>query len=592
MIPQSFIQDLLNRVDIVDVVGRHVQLRKAGANYVACCPFHDEKTPSFTVSPTKQFYHCFGCGAHGNAIGFLMANGGLSYVEAIRDLAANLGMPVPEEAGSRQEKKSPDLYDMLQKASKYYRDELKKSSAAIDYLKRRGLTGEIAARFGIGYAPHDWRNLAHVFPDYEAESLVESGLVIAGDGKRYDRFRDRIMFPIQDGRGRIIGFGGRIIAQGEPKYLNSPETPLFEKGRELYGLYLARKAIQEASLVLVVEGYMDVVALAQNGIGYAVATLGTATTEHHVQKLMKQSDHVVFCFDGDNAGRRAAWRALENSIAQVQDGKEIAFLFLPEGEDPDSYIRKSGKDKFEALLKEALPLSIFLVNELSSKVNLNNAEGRASFLHEAKPYLARIGAPNLALMLRKRIAEIAKVELSELDALFQVKLPGRSEKTPPRKTPGKRPNVVKKLLEMLMHSPALAKLVDRGEIDPDAELSGITGAEISALGNLLDFLSNEEANAAGIIEHFRGRDEEALLEEIRPGLFGLEEARLSEEELATEFMDAWRQYLERICRARMEKLINSANSFGWTEDGKREYLFLQKRLNTFQKNEKRDEFKV
>ncbi len=584
MIPQSFIQDLLNRVDIVDVVGRHVQLRKAGANYVACCPFHDEKTPSFTVSPTKQFYHCFGCGAHGNAIGFLMAHGGLNYVEAIKDLAANLGIPVPEEAGSRQEKKSPDLYDMLQQASKYYRDELKQSAQAIDYLKRRGLTGEIAARFGIGYAPGEWRNLSHVFPDYESEALVESGLVIAGEGKRYDRFRDRIIFPIQDGRGRIIGFGGRVIGQGEPKYLNSPETPLFEKGRELYGLFLARKAIQEASMALVVEGYMDVVALAQNGIDYAVATLGTATTEFHAQKLMKQSDHVVFCFDGDNAGRRAAWRALENSLAQVQDGKEVAFLFLPEGEDPDSYVRKSGKAKFEALLKEALPLSIFLVNELSSKVNLNNAEGRAAFLHEAKPYLARINAPNLALMLRKRIAEIAKVELSELDALFQVKLPARSEKIPPRKTPGKRPNVVRKLLEMLMHSPALATLVDRSEIDPDAAISGVGGAEIAALGNLLDFLSEEETNAAGIIEHFRGRDEEALLEEIRPGLFNLEEARLSEEELSTEFMDAWRQYLERVCRARMEQLINAANSSGWTEDGKQEYLLLQKKLNSFQKN--------
>ena len=593
MIPQSFIQDLLNRIDIVDVVGRHVPLKKAGANYQACCPFHDEKTPSFTVSPTKQFYHCFGCGAHGNAIGFAMAYGGLNYVEAIRDLAGSLGLAVPEEAGSRPEKTSPDLSGIMQKATKYYREELKKSAAAIDYLKKRGLSGEIAAHFGIGYAPSDWRNLSKVFPDYDSERLVEAGLVISGEGRRYDRFRDRIMFPILDARGRIIGFGGRVLGAGEPKYLNSPETPLFEKGRELYGLFQARRAIQDASKVLVVEGYMDVVALAQNGIHYAVATLGTATTPIHVQKLMRQSDHVFFCFDGDNAGRRAAWRALENSLSHLSDGKDISFLFLPQGEDPDSFVRSRGREAFEAQLEEALPLSTFLVNELSAKANLNSEEGRARFLHEVKPLLAEVKAPNLGLMLRKRIAQIARIELAELESLFQVQPSRRSEKIPPRKSVGKKPDVVRKLLEMLMHSPALATLVDRGEIAPQENVAGIGSGEAAALAELLDFLAEEGAvGTAAIMEHFRGSAMDALLEEIRPGLFRLDEAGLNGKELEQEFIDAWKQYLERLCRARMDKLLDAANSSGWTEAVKAEYLRLQQRLNLFQKNETGSGFRV
>ncbi len=593
MIPQSFIQDLLNRIDIVDVVSRHVPLKKAGANYQACCPFHDEKTPSFTVSPTKQFYHCFGCGAHGNAIGFVMAYGGLNYVEAIRDLAGSLGLAVPEEAGSRPEKASPDLSEIMQKATKYYRDELKKSEAAIDYLKKRGLSGEIAAHFGIGYAPADWRNLSKVFPDYDSERLVEAGLVISGEGKRYDRFRDRIMFPILDARGRIIGFGGRVLGAGEPKYLNSPETPLFEKGRELYGLFQARRAIQDASKVLVVEGYMDVVALAQSGVDYAVATLGTATTAVHVQKLMRQSDHVFFCFDGDNAGRRAAWRALENSLPHLSDGKDISFLFLPQGEDPDSFVRSRGREAFEALLEEALPLSTFLVNELSAKANLNSEEGRARFLHEAKPLISEVKAPNLGLMLRKRIAQIARIELAELESLFQVQPSRRSEKSPPRKNVGKKPDVVRKLLEMLMHSPALATLVDRGEIAPRENISASAGGEAAALAELLDFLAEEGAvGTAAIMEHFRGSAMDALLEEIRPGLFRLDEAGLNGEELEREFIDAWKQYLERLCRAKMDRLLDAANSSGWTAAGKAEYLRLQQRLNLFQKNETGSGFRV
>ena len=351
MIPTDFIQTLLSRVDIVEVIDRYVPLKKAGANYVACCPFHNEKSPSFSVSPSKQFYHCFGCGAHGTAVGFLMEYGGKAFPDAVEELARDAGMEVPriERPGEREKRdEAQDLNEILLAAARYYRAQLKDAPRAIDYLKGRGLTGEIAARFGIGYSPDAWQGLATVFPKYDAPELDAAGLVINGDGgKRYDRFRDRVMFPIHDSRGRVIGFGGRVMGAGEPKYLNSPETPVFSKGRELYGLYLARNAIRDAGRAVVVEGYMDVVALAQHGVEYAVATLGTATTPTHVQKLFRLTDTVVFCFDGDNAGRKAAWRALENTLAVLADGKNAVFLFLPDGEDPDDFVRKRGRAAFE-----------------------------------------------------------------------------------------------------------------------------------------------------------------------------------------------------------------------------------------------------
>src|SRR5450755_3039617 len=371
MIPNDFIQTLLSRVDVVAVVDRYVPLKKAGTNFVACCPFHSEKTPSFTVSPTKQFYHCFGCGAHGTAISFLMEFGGQPFPDAVEELARDAGLEVPRtqtvQVGiSRDE--ALDLSGVLLQAAKFYRVQLKESERAIAYLKGRGLSGPVAARFGIGYAPDDWQPLAGTFPDYQNKVLETSGLVIAGDaGKRYDRFRDRIMFPIHDAGGRVIGFGGRVLDKGEPKYLNSPETPLFSKGRELYGLFQARPAIRTAGKVVVVEGYMDVVALAQHGIEYAVATLGTATTPVHTQKLFRVTDNVVFCFDGDAAGRRAAWRALENILPVLTDGKNALFLFLPDGEDPDDFIRRRGKAAFEDMVANALPLSDFLLTELANR---------------------------------------------------------------------------------------------------------------------------------------------------------------------------------------------------------------------------------
>ncbi|MFZ2302224.1 MAG: DNA primase [Gallionella sp.] len=470
MIPKSFIQDLLNRLDIVDVVERYVPLKKAGANFVACCPFHNEKSPSFTVSQSKQFYHCFGCGAHGTAIGFVMEHAGLGYVEAIEELARSVGLDVPHErpaAGDAQreyaQKVAPDLYEVMQTATRYYREQLKQSQRAIDYLKKRGLSGEIAAKFGIGFAPDGWQNLASAFPDYQSDTLTETGLVIAGDdGKRYDRFRDRIMFPIINVRGQVIGFGGRVLDKGEPKYLNSPETPLFEKGRELYGLFQAQKAIRGGQQVLVVEGYMDVVALAQLGVEYAVATLGTATTPYHVQKLLRLTEHIVFSFDGDKAGQKAAWRALENALPYLQDGKRISFLFLPVEHDPDSFIREFGKDAFEQRVREAMPLSGYLLREASAGLDLRTQEGRSQLLQRAKPLLTAITAPATALLLRKEVAALAGVSQEELEALYEISPIARAARKPFQKAGRAPPSANRLLLQCLIAQPALGAQVPAG----------------------------------------------------------------------------------------------------------------------------------
>ncbi|HUW50040.1 MAG TPA: DNA primase [Sulfuricella sp.] len=549
MIPQSFIQDLLNRLDIVDVVDRYVPLKKAGANYVACCPFHSEKSPSFSVSPTKQFYHCFGCGAHGSAIGFVMEHQGLGFVEAVEELARSAGMAVPKEESGRHEHRAAGNFDALlevmQQATRYYRDELKRSETAVDYLKKRGLSGEIAARFGIGYAPGGWQNLAAAVSDYQDKSLVQAGLVIEGEeGKRYDRFRDRIMFPILNQRGAVIGFGGRVLGAGEPKYLNSPETPLFEKGRELYGLFQARQAIRAAGKVIVVEGYMDVVALAQHGVEYAVATLGTATTPVHVQKLLRQSDNVVFCFDGDTAGRKAAWRALENSLALVGDEKSLKFLFLPQGEDPDSYIRKEGKAAFEALLESALPLSEFLLRELSAGVDMQTMEGRAHFLKLAQPLVQQVAAPALRLMLQQRLAELAGVSRNELEALIPVKSPVKPVVARP-KSSRKPPSLVRKLLQWLLYQPELGVNFDVDLIDGNSE-------EQKALRALLDFVSNSNMQintTVGVWEYFRGSSHEALLGEVSGEILEWDKA-----EVAAEFAGALEQLHEVERNRRIDEL--------------------------------------
>ena len=445
MIPSHFIADLLARVDVVEVVGRAVQLKKAGSNFMGLCPFHGEKSPSFTVSPTKQFYHCFGCGVNGTAISFLMEYQGMGFVDAVEELARNAGMVVPQDTNNRLspteaaqfKQERAGLSDVLAQAGGYYRRQLRTSPRAIAYLKTRGLSGEIAAKFGLGYAPDAWQSLENAFPDYENPQLAQAGLVIVREAednaearteaKRYDRFRDRIMFPIRNPKGEVVGFGGRILDQGEPKYLNSPETPVFNKGSELYGLFEARQAIRERGYVLVTEGYMDVVALAQLGFPNAVATLGTATSGLHVQKLLRQTDHVVYSFDGDAAGRRAAWRALESALPFAADDKRLSFLFLPAEHDPDSFVREQGSAAFEAEVARAMPLSRFLINELSNRHELQSAEGRSALIKESAPLLGALPAGALKLQIIRMLADAAGLNPADIEGLTRLAEQKRQE---------------------------------------------------------------------------------------------------------------------------------------------------------------------
>ena len=474
MIPRDFIDTLLARVDIVDVIDRRVPLKKAGQNYQACCPFHSEKTPSFTVSPTKQFYHCFGCGAHGSALGFLMEYEHMGFPDAVAALAQDVGLPVPESGEPDRPRPPPALWEALEQAAQFYKKQLKQTPRAIDYLKKRGLTGAIAARYGIGYAPEGWSPLKQVFADYTADALAASGLVVDGDNRRYDRFRDRIMFPIKNIKGQIVGFGGRVLDKGEPKYLNSPETPLFHKGSELYGLFEARAAIKAAGRVIVVEGYMDVVALAQHGVEFAVAALGTATTPIHVRTLLRHTDRLIYAFDGDNAGRKAAWRALENTLEALQDGKEVSFLFLPEGEDPDSYIRVHGRDAFLHLLDtDTLPLSAFLVRELARNRKLDSQEGRAALIKDAKPLLEKIAAPLLASLIQRQIAELAHLQADELSRLGLKPIAARRPLPRPQRRPA--PSRVRSLARTLLMNPQRVAEVEPCWLDVNDPLSGPAG---------------------------------------------------------------------------------------------------------------------
>ena len=445
MIPPAFLHDLLSRVDIVEVVGRHVQLKKGGANLSGLCPFHAEKSPSFTVSPSKQFYHCFGCGANGDAIRFLTEYSGMSFIDAVKDLAQQAGMSVPEEdlspaereQAASQKQRRITLTDVLAKCTENYRKQLKASPRAIEYLKRRGLSGEVAANFGLGYAPEGWRSLASVFPSYDDPLLEESGMVIhqpaasgdEADAKRYDRFRDRIMFPIRSVQGEVIGFGGRVLDRGEPKYLNSPETPVFSKGRELYGLFEGRVAIRQRGYALVVEGYMDVVALAQAGFGNAVATLGTACTAEHVQKLFRFTDSVVFSFDGDAAGRRAAGKALEACLPLATDTRTIRFLFLPAEHDPDSYVRELGAPAFEQCVAQAVPLSRQIGEVAGAGLDLTTAEGRAHMLANARPLWAALPDGTLKRQMLGDLASLGRMEVGELRGLWGGGVSPRQERS-------------------------------------------------------------------------------------------------------------------------------------------------------------------
>ena len=574
MIPESFKQDLLNRVDIVEVVSRYVRLKKGGANFQGLCPFHNEKSPSFTVSPAKQFYHCFGCGAHGNAIGFLMSYGGLGYVDSVKDLASMVGMQLPEmqprsseEARREVERKEQEtsLVAVLESAMEFYRAELKKAPRAIEYLKARGLTGEIAARFRIGFAPDDWQGLKSVFSDYEHKSLVDAGLVIANEGKRYDRFRDRIMFPILNARGVVIGFGGRVLGDGEPKYLNSPETPLFEKGREVYGLVQARDAMRAAGRVLVVEGYMDVVALAQFGVGYAVATLGTATTPVHVSKLLRLTDELVFCFDGDKAGRKAAWRALEVSLPLATDGKPIRFLFLPEEDDPDSYIRKHGKEAFEQLVRAAPTLSEFLIAELRSDYDLNNAEGRAGFLTASKAHLEKLVAPALRMQLVREFAALGRVSTEDVERLlgsgsttpanapaFRRSAPAKSQSRPAQSHEWK-------LLAYVTAFPGMASEFDFSAIDTET----IDGQVLADVAKWCRTDAAAKSGDAMLIERFQ---EEPYAEFLFNAQAYALELKLTEEEARKQIVQELRKLDIRRKKQERDQLLERLQKGSLTKD--------------------------
>ncbi len=589
MIPQSFIHDLLSRVNIVDAIDRYVPLKKSGTNYVACCPFHSEKTPSFSVSSTKQFYHCFGCGAHGDAINFLVEYSGLSFVEAVQELATSVGMQVPEQqsdvhsnnarASNHKWKDNAytlqDLLKLMQRATQFYRERLKHSQKAIDYLKLRGLSGKTAARFGLGYAPEDWHNLSTLFTDYQSErtkkELMRVGLVISSEnGRQYDRFRDRIMFPILNLKGQIIAFGGRVIDRGEPKYLNSPETDLFVKGQEVYHLYSARKAIRDAGCAVVVEGYMDVAVLFEHGIEYAVATLGTAITAVHVQKLLRQTDKIVFCFDGDSAGKKAAWRALESSLEQLVDGKAIYFLFLPEGEDPDSFVRQQGKEVFEQHIARALPLSEFLLMELTRNQNLETDENRAKLIQDAKALLQRIKAPALLFILIKRLSELSRLNQHELEALLQIKNsvpPVRAPKSITRKQPV---SPYRWLLSVLLYKPQYLSELDKSVL----ELNDENNEELSALKFLVEFLDARPDIVTGesmvsILTYFQDSPFRALFEKVESDMLSWDNGM----DLKAEFSGAVNKLQEIQRKKRMQELHNKPLAL-LTEEEKRELKHL------------------
>lgn len=517
LIPQHFIDDLIARADIIEVIGKRVQLKKAGREFKANCPFHDEKTPSFTVSPAKGFYHCFGCGAHGTALGFLMEYDHMSFVEAVESLASSMGIEVPRDESQRPAHRYDELFELLAKVERYYQANLRNNDAAKDYLKARGIDGATAKRFGIGYASAGWSTVLDKFGKSNEiiERLLAVGLVIRKDNaSHYDRFRDRIMFPIRDARGRCIGFGGRVIGDQEPKYLNSPETVLFHKGRELYGLYEARQAIRNIEMLVVVEGYMDVVGLARHGIEFAVATLGTATSDDHLTRLFRLTEEVIFCFDGDSAGRAAAWRALEATLPQIREGRQIRFVFLPEGQDPDSFIRDNGAKAFEGALAEGVPLSDFLVRELALKVDMDSVDGRARLAELAKPLVQRIPQGVYRELLTERLAGAVGLSASKLHALFSKdQETGRGQRyargiagirsaRSQRQSGVSKPSVVRRAITLLLNNPEAGQALDV------EKLAGVTRPGTDLLRELIETVqADPKLTTAGILERWRNREE-------------------------------------------------------------------------------------
>ncbi|CAK1707846.1 DNA primase [Vibrio crassostreae] len=573
-IPRSFIDDLLARLDIVDIVDARVKLKKKGKNYGACCPFHNEKTPSFSVSQEKQFYHCFGCGVHGNAIDFIMEFERLDFVEAIEELASFLGLDVPREQRSGEISTAPranseqkrNLYDLMGGISNFYRSQLKISAnkPAIDYLKNRGLSGEIVQKFGIGYVADEWDLVRKNFGQQKEaqDMLVTGGMLIENDkGNRYDRFRGRVMFPIRDRRGRVIGFGGRVLEDGTPKYLNSPETPIFHKGKELYGLYEVLQAYREPPQILVVEGYMDVVALAQYGVDYSVASLGTSTTGDHVQMLFRQTSTVVCCYDGDRAGKEAAWRALENALEYLKTGNTLKFLFLPDGEDPDSYIREHGKAAFEQLVQNATPLSTYLFDNLIEihKLNLGTTEGKSALRAHASALINKIPDSYFQELLEKLLDERTGFDNQLRRARVHTQNPTPQPHKELKRTP------MREVIALLIQNPSYADMV------PD--LSSVKGLQLPGLSLFVEVLDKCHAhphiNTGQLLEHWRHNKHEALLSRLASW-----EIPLDEDNQEDIFLDSLDNILAQCVEKQIENLQAKARSVGLSAEEKRELLAL------------------
>ncbi len=581
-IPDSFLDELVSRSDIVDIISARVPLKKAGREYKACCPFHNEKSPSFSVSAEKQFYHCFGCGAHGTVIGFLMQYEKMEFLDAVADLAQRAGLELPREAAAARETGSADLHDLMLRAARFFEQNLADNPRPQGYVERRGIDAETRARFSLGYAPDSWDALLKRFGTVEDERarLFQVGLILERSGERsgfYDRFRDRLMFPIRDSRGRVIGFGGRVIDQGEPKYMNSPETPLFHKGRELYGLYEARQARGDFKRLLIVEGYMDVVRLHQAGITYAVATLGTATTQEHLNKIFKMTSEVVFCFDGDRAGLKAAWRALENALPLAKDGRELKFMFLPEGHDPDTLIAEEGPEAFENRMRSALPLSEYLVQQLMAEVDLESVDGRAKLMALAGPLFARMPEGIYREMLADRLASRVSMPANKLKGFFAAGEPARrfpaNAAELPRRQPGRmsvgRGNLLTQAITLVLHHPAAAAAITDLEL-----LGGIDKPGVSVLKELLEQAATAaHPSTAILLERWRDRPEYERLTEL-----AMQDPLVAETaSAAKELKMAVEKLLEEYGPGRrMDELLKKAEELGLNYDEKAELSSLLK----------------
>ena len=571
LIPQDFIDDLIARADIVEVVGRRVQLKKAGREFKACCPFHDEKSPSFTVSPGKGFYHCFGCGAHGTAIGFLMEFDHMSFVDAIESLASTMGVAVPKNESDQPAKRYDELFSLMDTVSRYWQDNLKDNADAVAYLQKRGIDGATAKRFGIGVAEDGWSHVLDKFGKSEeaTERLLATGLIIRKDnGKHYDRFRDRLMFPIRDARGRTIGFGGRTMGGGEPKYLNSPETVLFHKGRVLYGLYEARQALRHIDRLVVVEGYMDAVALARNGIDFVVATLGTATTNEHLNRLFRLTEDVYFAFDGDRAGKKAAWRALENALPQIREGRQIRFVFLPDGQDPDSFVNENGASAFVELLDAGLPLSEFLISKLASQVEMETIDGRARLAELARPLLQKLPEGVYRELLVERVAESVGITAPKLEKILAAGATERAQKTEARFATKRRmpsassgPSVVRRAITLLLNHPECAQ-----ELDLE-KLAGVRRAGVDLLAALIEMVQSEPSiTTAGLLERWRHDEKGRHLGKLAAANVPIDD----EFDPAAELNECLQQLALAGRKERIEFLIEKQRVTGLSDDEKSE----------------------